>query len=57
MERKNERSWFISLGIIIYIILTGFDRFVCKVPNYLYIPIAIIGIVLIITGFIKDRNK
>ncbi|MFR2788070.1 MAG: hypothetical protein ACLTBX_04705 [Clostridia bacterium] len=53
----KERSWFISLGIIIYIILTDIDRFVCKVPNYLYIPIAIIGIALIIIGFIKNKNK
>lgn len=53
----KERSGFISLGIIIYIILTGIDRFVCQVPNYLYIPIAIIGIALIIIGFIKDKNK
>ena len=53
----KERSWFISLGIIIYIILTGIDRFVCKVPNYVYIPIAIIGVALIIIGFIKDKSK
>ena len=53
----KERSWFISLGIIIYIILTGIDRFVCKVPNYVYIQIAIIGVALIIIGFIKDKSK
>lgn len=53
----KERSWFISLGIIIYIILTAIDRFVCKIPVYVYIPIAVIGIALIITGFIKDKNK
>jgi len=53
----KERSWFISLGIIIYIILTGIDRFVYKLPNYVYIPIAIIGVALIIIGFIKDKNK
>lgn len=53
----KERSWLISLGIIIYIILTGIDKFVWKVPNYVYIPIAIVGIVLIIIGFIKDKNK
>lgn len=53
----KERSWLISLGAIIYIILTGIDRFVYKIPNYVYIPIAIIGIGLIIIGFIKDKNK
>lgn len=53
----KERSQFISFGIIIYIILTGIDKFVCKVPNYVYIPIAIVGITLIVIGFIKDKNK
>ncbi|WP_428260864.1 hypothetical protein [Gallibacter sp. Marseille-QA0791] len=53
----KERSWLISLGIIIYIILTAIDRFVFKIPVYAYIPIAVIGIALIITGFIKDKNK
>lgn len=46
----KERSWFISLGIIIYIILTGVDRIACKVSDYVYIPIVIIE-------FIKDKNK
>ena len=46
----KEKSWFISLGIIIYIILTGIDRFVCKVSDYVNIPIVIID-------FIKDKNK
>ena len=50
-------SLFYGSGIIIYIILTGIDRFVCKVPNYVYIPIAIIGVALIIIGFIKDKSK
>lgn len=53
----KERSWFISLGIVIYIILTAIDRFVFQIPVYAYIPIAVIGIALIITGFIKDKNK
>ena len=53
----KERSWLISLGIIIYIILTAIDRFVFKIPVYAYIPIAVIVIALIITGFIKDKNK
>ena len=53
----KEKSWFIRLGIIIYIILTGIDRFIYKVPNYVYIPIAIIEIVLIIIGFINNKNK
>ena len=51
-----KKNWLISLGIIIYIVLSGIDGFVFKVPNYLYIPIAIIGITIIIVGFIKDKK-
>lgn len=40
-----------------YVLLSGIDRFVYKLPNYLYIPITIIGIVCIIIGFVKDKNK
>lgn len=53
----KEKDWLVSLGIIIYIVLSGVDRFVYKIPDYLYIPFAIIGIVLIIIGIIKDKNK
>lgn len=54
MKKKNR---LISLGIIIYIFLSEIDRFVYKIPNYLYIPIAIVGIALILIGFIKDKNE
>lgn len=53
----KERSWLISIGVVIYILLSGVNRFIYKVPNYIYIPIAIIAIVFILVGFIKDRNK
>ena len=51
-----KKNWLISLGILIYIVLSGIDRFIFKVPNYLYIPIAIIGITIIIAGFRKDKK-
>ena len=51
-----KKNWLISLGILIYIVLSGIDRFIFKVPNYLYIPIAIIGITIIIAGFRTDKK-
>lgn len=47
---------FIYIGIIIYIIMSGIDRFVYHIPNVVYIPIAIIGIALILIGFFKDKK-
>ena len=51
-----KKHWLISLGILIYIVLSGIDRFIFMVPKYLYIPIAIIGITIIIAGFRKDKK-
>lgn len=52
MKKKNV---FIYIGIAIYIIMSGIDRFVYHIPNMIYIPIAILGIALILIGFFKDK--
>lgn len=54
MKNKN---YLIIIGIIIYILMSGVDRFVYHIPNVVYIPAAILGIVLILTGFFSDKNK
>jgi prepilin signal peptidase PulO-like enzyme (type II secretory pathway) len=54
MKGKNI---LISVGIVIYIVLSGIDRFVYHIPNIIYIPAAILGIALILTGFFKDKSK
>lgn len=53
----REKNIFIYIGIIIYIIMSGIDRFVYHIPNMIYIPIAILGIALILIGFFKDKNN
>lgn len=52
----KERNLLIKLGIVIYILMTGIDRFVAEIPNCLYIPIAIIGIAMILVGMVKYRK-
>lgn len=52
----RERSIFIYLGIVIYIIMSGIDRFVYHIPNVVYIPVTILGIALILIGFFKDKK-
>ncbi|WP_418565896.1 hypothetical protein [Peptacetobacter sp.] len=53
----RERNIFIYIGIVMYIIMSGIDRFVYHIPNMIYIPIAILGIALILIGFFKDKNN
>ena len=55
----KERSFIVSLGILLYVVLSIIDRFFYKIPDYVYIPLAILGIAIIIVGFIigKKKNK
>ena len=64
LEKKRKRgvnmkdkSILIVAGIVIYIVMSGIDRFVYHIPNGIYIPVAILGIALIFIGFFKDRSK
>ena len=52
-ETMKNQNIFISLGIVIYIVMSGIDKFVYRLPNMVYIPIAILGIILILIGFLK----
>ena len=53
----KDRSHLISIGIVIYIVMSGVDRFVYHIPNIIYIPLAILGIALILIGFFKDKSQ
>lgn len=53
----KDKNILISVGIIIYIAMSGIDRFVYHIPNVIYIPAAIFGIALILIGFFKDKFK
>lgn len=53
----KDKNILISMGIIIYIVMSGIDRFVYHIPNIMYIPVAILGIALILIGFFKDKSK
>ena len=53
----KERSFIGSIGILLYVMLSLIDRFFYKIPDYIYIPLAIFGIVIIIVGFVIDKKK
>ncbi len=46
-----------SIGILTYVVLTIIDRFCFNVLDYIYIPISLISIVLIIIGFIVNKKE
>ena len=54
----KDKNILICVGIIIYIAMSGIDRFVYHIPNIIYIPVAILGIALsepVKTSVIKER--
>lgn len=53
----KDKSILISMGIILYIIMAGVDRFVYRILNIVYIPVAILGIALMLIGFFKNKSK
>ena len=53
----KDKNILICVGIIIYIAMFGIDRIVYHIPNIIYIPVAILGIALILIGFFKDKFK
>lgn len=48
---------FTSIGMLIYLVISIIDRFVLKIADYIYIPIMIVGIILIIIGIIQNRKN
>ena len=52
----KDKNILICVGIIIYIAMSGIDRFVYHI-HIIYIPVAILGIALILIGFFKDKFK
>lgn len=43
------------IGIIIYLVLSIIDRLV-DIADYIYVPIALVALVICIIGIIKDKN-
>lgn len=53
----KEKSFVGSIGIILYVILSIIDRFIYEIPNHIYIPLAILGIVIILAGIVVNKNN
>ncbi len=44
------------LGIVLFGIVYVIDKMIYALPNFIYIPLAILTFMLIIIGFIKDKK-
>lgn len=53
----KDKSIIGMFGILIYILMSTIDKFYYKLPNYIYIVVGIISIILIIAGFIAEKNQ
>lgn len=50
---KGKMSSLMKIGVFIYVIYSLVDRFIVGIPNIVAIPVMILGIVMIVIGFIK----
>ena len=46
----------IAIGNLIYVVYSLVDRFIIRIPHIVAIPIMIIGITIILGGFIKNHK-
>lgn len=55
----KNRNLFGAIGILIYLVLTLIDRVIVRIPDYIYIGIILVAMVMIIIGIIigKKRGK
>lgn len=53
----KERSFISSIGILLYVVLSLIDRFFYQIQDHIYIPLAILAIIIIIAGFVIDKKK
>lgn len=55
--KKSFGNSFISIGFIIYVIVSVIDKFLIKINDYIYIFIMIFAIIIIIIGMTKNKSK
>ncbi len=51
-----KTNTLVVIGNLIYVIYSLVDRFIVRIPDILAIPIMVIGIAMILGGFVKMRK-
>ena len=52
----SKSNIFKIIGLIIYVVLTIIDRFFVNIKDVIYIPIAIVGLILLVVGIVIDKK-
>ena len=52
-----NKDGFIIVGMLIYLVTSIVNRFFVAIPNAVYIPLAVVGIVLMITGIRLGKKQ
>lgn len=47
----------IGIGLWISAIVYLIDKFICCMPNIVYVPVVTLGIILVLVGFFKKKAK
>ena len=52
-----NKEGFIIAGMLIYLVTSIVNRFFVTIPDAVYIPLAVVGIVLMIAGIRLGKNQ
>ena len=52
-----NKDGFIIVGMLIYLVTSIVNRFFVAIPDAVYIPLAVVGIVLMITGIRLGKKQ
>ena len=52
-----SKDGFIIVGMLIYLVTSIVNRFFVAIPDAVYIPLAVVGIVLMITGIRLGKKQ
>jgi hypothetical protein len=54
---KKRYNLATTIGVLLYVLYSVVDRFVVEIPNAIAIPVMVLGIILIIGGFLMARKE
>ncbi len=49
-------NWFLIAGVLLNSVLIVINRFIYRLPNWIQIPLLLVGIGLILAGFVMMRK-
>ena len=54
---KKEPSLLPSIAILIYVLTSLVDRFILKMPDYVYLSIMVIAILMMVIGIVQNKKS